>query len=201
MLLNRFERWWVTQPLHGPSQRRFGLGRLRRLAAGTDAGFVPHPRVLELGVGAGPALASYREVFGAREVLACEPDADLLARCRPRAAAVDAAVWRGRAEALPLADASMDAVFALQALHHVPDWEAALAECARVLRPGGRLYAVESLAPFLDLPPMRWLMEHPTDRFTAKRFLEGLARAGFEPEATRSLPGTTLWVVARRATG
>jgi len=179
----------------------FGLGRLRRLAAATVAGYVPHARVLELGVGAGPALPRYREVFGAREVLACDPDADLLARCRPRATAANAFVWRGRAEALPLADSSMDAVFALQVLHHVPDWEAALVECARVLRPGGRLYAVESLAPFLGLPPMRWLMEHPTDRFTAERFLEGLSRTGFEPEAARGFPGTTLWVVARRGSG
>ena len=45
----------------------------------------------------------------------------------------------GRLERLPLADASVDAVVAADVLEHVPDLPAAVAELARVLRPGGRL--------------------------------------------------------------
>lgn len=40
---------------------------------------------------------------------------------------------------LPLPDAQFDAVFSTQVLEHVPDPATYLAECARVLRPGGRL--------------------------------------------------------------
>ncbi len=45
------------------------------------------------------------------------------------------------AMALPFPDGSFDAVFAMHMLYHVPDAGGALAEIARVLRPGGTLYA------------------------------------------------------------
>jgi SAM-dependent methyltransferase len=40
---------------------------------------------------------------------------------------------------LPFAEASFDAVLAVQVLHHIADWRLALAETLRVLRPGGRI--------------------------------------------------------------
>ena len=54
----------------------------------------------------------------------------------------------GRGEKLPFADASIDGVVYNNALHHVPvhAMAAALAEAARVLKPGGRLLVIEPLA-------------------------------------------------------
>src|SRR5260221_151614 len=46
-----------------------------------------------------------------------------------------------RAQALPFADASFDAVVANHMLYHMPDRPSAIAELARVLRPGGWLFA------------------------------------------------------------
>jgi ubiquinone/menaquinone biosynthesis C-methylase UbiE len=54
---------------------------------------------------------------------------------------------QGGGEALPLPDASADAVTFIQSLHHVPveHLDAALAEAARVLRPGGLVFVQEPL--------------------------------------------------------
>jgi SAM-dependent methyltransferase len=51
-------------------------------------------------------------------------------------------------EKLPFADASVDGVIYMNALHHVPveGQEKAMAEAARVLKPGGTLLIVEPLA-------------------------------------------------------
>jgi ubiquinone/menaquinone biosynthesis C-methylase UbiE len=46
-------------------------------------------------------------------------------------------------QALPLPDASLDAVFANMYLHHCPDPLAAIREMARLLRPGGRMVITE----------------------------------------------------------
>lgn len=49
--------------------------------------------------------------------------------------------------ALSFSDASLDAVASFDVLEHVPDYPRALAEFARVLRPGGQLWLT---VPFLD---------------------------------------------------
>jgi ubiquinone/menaquinone biosynthesis methyltransferase len=51
------------------------------------------------------------------------------------------------ARALPLPDASVDGVIAGFGLRNVPDVHLAVAECARVLRPGGRLVVLEFFQP------------------------------------------------------
>ena len=50
-----------------------------------------------------------------------------------------ASVQRADAAALPFPDGRFDIVLSFAMFHHVADWERALAEAARVLRPGGRL--------------------------------------------------------------
>jgi len=65
-----------------------------------------------------------------RAVIAIEPSSVMLAQRPPGSAPA----IRARAEALPLADRSVDAVLAVLTLHHWSDREAGLRECARVAR-------------------------------------------------------------------
>ncbi len=92
------------------------------------------PRVLDLGAGTGK-LTSTLIALGA-DVIAVEPDPAMLTELRRALPAVRA--LRGSAEAIPLPDASVDAVLAGNALHWF-DMAVAGPELARVLAPGGLL--------------------------------------------------------------
>jgi SAM-dependent methyltransferase len=68
-------------------------------------------------------------------------------------------VIQGSAEALPVADESVDLVYSFKVLAHVPDIRRALSEILRVLRPGGRMVvdfyntiSLRSMAKHLSAP-------------------------------------------------
>jgi SAM-dependent methyltransferase len=90
--------------------------------------------VLEIGSGTGALTTMLTERAG--HVRAVEPDARMRAVLRDRVS--EAEVVAGRAEELPADDASFDVVIGASMWHWV-DEEVALAEVARVLRPGGTL--------------------------------------------------------------
>lgn len=112
-------------------------------------------RVLEIGVGSGLNLPFYRAPV--REVLALEPAAKLvtMARRAPRGAGMPISFLEASAEAIPLADHSVDTIVTTWTMCSIPHADTALAEMRRVLRPGGKLLFVEhGLAP--DEGVRRW---------------------------------------------
>lgn len=98
-----------------------------------------HGVVVEVGCGSGTMFEHYGA--GVERVVAIEPEPYLRERATLAAAAVAAPieVLGGDAEHLPLEDASADAVLFSLVLCSVPNQAAALAEAARVLKPGGEL--------------------------------------------------------------
>lgn len=93
--------------------------------------------VLELGAGTGKLTR--RLVAAGHDVHATEPDEAMLAVLRRHLPDVRSSATR--AEEIPVADQSVDVVVAAQCFHWF-DADVALAEIARVLRPGGHLAAV-----------------------------------------------------------
>ena len=99
--------------------------------------------VVEVGFGTGLNLPYYPPQV--TRLTAIEPAKMLPRRVERRIAKCPFAVERltARAEALPLADASLDCAVTTWTLCSVGDVAASLAEIGRVLRPGGRLLFVE----------------------------------------------------------
>ena len=98
---------------------------VRRVAAGRS--------VLEVGCGTGLVMA--RVARFAASVRGIDVSPGMLARAR----ALGLLVQEASATALPFPDATFDVVYTFKVLAHVEPVEAALAEMARVTRPGGHL--------------------------------------------------------------
>jgi SAM-dependent methyltransferase len=170
-----------------PRERTTDLSMLERLVApaGKD--------VLDIGCGGG-ALVRQLAGRGARVVgieISAEQLAPALAGARgePEAARGEPETARyliGSAQALPLADATVDLAVFMRTLHHVPPRELlqALREARRVLRPGGVVYVAEPLTEG-DFYALTTLVEDELEvRRAAERAIDEAARAGLERVTT-----------------
>lgn len=171
---------------------RYGTDRLERwrvsyLARLREAGALNAP-VVDVGVGG----SGYTVIAAARSgglAVGCDLSLEGLVRARRAAIAegvADRTLWLCcSAERLPLADASFASALAIAVIEHVPDDDAALAEAARVLVPGGRAWvtvphALRKIAPVFRLPNVLHdrRLGH-LRRYEAKGLADAAARAGF----------------------
>ena len=109
-------------------------------------------------------------------------------------------LWVGDATYIASATGSYDAVFDFGVIHHIRDWRSALAEVARVLKPGGRFYGEEILASVVDHPAVRRLFKHPTeDRFDAEALRSALQDVGLALLRWKDTCNLLVWFVAVKA--
>jgi SAM-dependent methyltransferase len=98
-------------------------------------------RALEIGSGSGANAEELLRRHPRLDLTATDVDPRMVGEARRRLEPFGerVTVLEADSTALPFDDAHFDAVVSLIMLHHVIDWETALAEVRRVLRPGGSL--------------------------------------------------------------
>jgi SAM-dependent methyltransferase len=139
--------------------------------------------LVEIGSGEGYGAALFAERAAA--VLSIDYDAECVAHAARRYPQVSGV--RGNLAALPIRSEQADTVAALQVIEHVWDHRQFVAECARILRPGGLLMLTTpnrlTFSPGLDRPANPF----HTHEFTAPELLALVGDAGVSGLAVRGL--------------
>lgn len=107
----------------------------------------PGEAVLDIGCGTGTLAIAAKRAVGAGTVQGIDASPEMLARARDKARKADADIvfTEAPAQDLPFPDAQFDVVLTTVMLHHLSRSarERCLAEARRVLKPGGRVLAVD----------------------------------------------------------
>lgn len=119
--------------------------------------------LLEVGVGVGAETRLIRRRWPAVRVVGVDISDGQLAHARrvlgDDIAAGRVELVRASGTALPLPTASADGAFVCWLLEHVADPAAVLRECARVVRPGGRVFVTEVYNTSFSIEPRRPAVE------------------------------------------
>lgn len=178
MKLNHIEKLLMNNPVRAFVQRRYEVPLLIELG-----GTVSGKDVLEVGCGRGVGTELIFEHFGAKTVHSIDLDPDMVRQAKLRLSHYPESTLKlsvGDVSQIDAEDGSFDAVFDFGIIHHVPDWQGAVAEIFRVLKPGGQLYFEEVTSHALDRWFYRKFLKHPkTNRFSTPQFITELESQGF----------------------
>jgi len=176
MKLNWAERWVVNNPTR-VAEQKIEMKWFKKTMS-----LAPGAEILEIGCGRGAGAKLIRQAFRPAALHAQDLDLAMIQRAKGYLKAADSkAISLSVADAnrLPFKALSLDAVFGFGVLHHIPDWQTALGEIARVLKPGG-VYFIEELYPALYQNFItRRILVHPRhNRFIGRDLKAALNRAG-----------------------
>lgn len=125
---------WFARAYERKGRTAEATDHARKIRTRTAGG--AHGRVLEVGAGTGFNFPYYPEDA---EVVATEPDPEMLRRAEPRAKEHGIDLRPAPAERLPFPDGEFDTVVSTGVFCAVDDAATALAEVHRMLRPGGEV--------------------------------------------------------------
>ena len=152
-------------------------------------GVEPSGEGLEIGAGVGAMSAQLLTLYPTFRMVATDYDTELVAMAEQVLAGFGrrASVQRADAAQLPFPDGRFDLVLSAAMLHHVIEWDQALAEAVRVLRPGGRLVGYD----MLNTVPGRLihLGERDTTLLRAPQLEAALSRLGLTNLEARTAMG------------
>ena len=138
--------------------------------------------VLDIGCGDGKFTRFLARSGASATGLDVNPRVIERAYTKAREEGLDIAWIEGRAEDLPFSDASLDTVVFSNSLHHVApeEMDHAIAEAARVLKPGGDLYVMEPVAEGAYFEATRLVNDEREVRNKARATVGEAARHGLD---------------------
>jgi SAM-dependent methyltransferase len=163
-------------------------------------GVQPSGEGLEIGAGVGAMTAQLLTLYPQFRMMATDTDTELVGMAEQVLSGFGkrASVQRADAIALPFADGRFDLVLSAAMLHHVIEWDKALDQAVRVLRPGGKLVGYD----MLNSAPSRLMHLGERDGTTLLRPAQletALNRLGLTDLQTRTaLAGTVMRFSARK---
>lgn len=145
--------------------------------------------ILDLGTGSGYVLRALRETVGIGRGYGLDASREMLHNARSSTDDPAIGYLQAEFEALPLPAGSVDHAFSMEAIYYAGDPIDALAEVARVLRPGGTFYcAVDYFAE--SEHTREWAERIPIEltRWSRAEYREAFREAGFVVAAQDSIP-------------
>lgn len=197
MKLNRFEKVIVASGIRSWFETHIELPRLIALHPLPD-----NAHVLEIGCGYGHGLSYILRQPQVSTASAFDLDTNMVTATQKtlnRHSQHAARLWQGNANEINADDNFFDAVFNIAVLHHVGNWQSALKEVHRVLKPGGIFYAEEYYRQLICNFLVNKIVSHPQEnRFSHEEFIQELKRQGFEITGSKSLGGLIGLCTARK---
>ena len=152
-LWEKYTPWWVEGFTEGADPEY--VEQIIPLALEELQGF---SSIVDVGTGDGQIARALHAQGSA--VIGVDPTAAQIGIARARGGGPH--YVRAGADALPFADASVDAVLACLVFEHIDDIDSAIAEVARIIRPGGQ-FSFFLNHPLLQTPDSGWIDDHMVD--------------------------------------
>ncbi|MFC6719676.1 class I SAM-dependent methyltransferase [Natrialbaceae archaeon GCM10025810] len=166
-----FDEWATSGRDRGMEERHWHTAKEALARMPVEPGDV----VLDLGCGSGYAGRALRDTYDAGRVYGLDGAPEMARNARSYTDDPNVGYVVGDFGALPFVDDSIDHVWTMEAFYYAADPHEALAEIARVLRPGGTLYCAVNYyeenvhshewQEFISIEMTRWNREQYREAF------------------------------------